>query len=660
MGEYIMTYTLYYDFETDDAGIASGLGSGWVFDMCEVLCMGYAIDDGPVLCTNDKDEMRRLIEGAKTLVAYNAEYELGITKYCLGVEFKRKHVMDVYVAAKLHCNEPPPYYGKRVKKWGYSLDIQSAYWLRVKGSDKKATDGLIRESLRLGIISPTVDTKVRKDGTMGTRKQSDSALKKAMFARHGALYKKSPDLVEDYCKIDVDLTRRLHKFFIDNGVDVDTYKLFSEAQKVLVEGKRKGVRIDIEKANELIRKYSEERDYALSECKLLMEEDINLNSPKQKLDYAKKYKIPLLKDSTKACGYTTGEDWYKMIENDYPWARAMSTALSLGKFVKTFLTPIVEKSVAGRLHMNLNLLEAVTGRYSSSNPNLQNQPNLFTQKGKDLRSLFIADEGYEFKCLDFSGQELRMFLHLASVAKSEGIKYKKPIKIKYEDYPNLTKHERELAKKQHGYLLEKNWSVIDSEVLDEMCQGYIDEPDFDGHTVNRKNIYKASGLDMFSDDNAKEGRNVTKTVTFGSLYGQKSKGLMKVLGCDEDTANLILKSFDEGVPFISQLSDLLTYIQIKRGYIKTLAGRKLRFSKPLYKFINYAIQGSSLDQCLIATVQAYHVGIVPSMQVHDEVNSGDWSDEDAELMSFIMENAVKMNIPSLAEVGSGPNWAESK
>jgi DNA polymerase-1 len=656
---------LYFDFETQDDGIASGMGSGWVHDMSEILCMGYAIDDLPVTCTRDRDLMCTLIRNAQTLVSFNAEYELGNLKYDLGIEFKRKKNFDVFVAAKMYRNVPPINYyktkkGKELGKWGYSLDFQSAYHLNVTGSDKKATDALIKESIKLGIISTHVNTKLKKDGTMGKRALSNTALKSAMFSRLRILFKMNPDIVMKYCEIDVDLTRRLHKFFLSRGLNKELYALYSELPKVIVEMKRKGVRVDVERAIALRDKYIIEEEDLREECISLMEEPINLNSPKQKLEYAIKYNIPLKEDSSKASGYTTGEEWIVSIEEQYPWARKLSDALKTKKFIGTYLKPIIEKSVNGRLHMNLNLMEARTGRFSSSDPNLQNLPNAYTQKGKEIRSLFLADEGKEFKCIDFSGQEWRILIHLAKLCEVEKVKYKEPRKLAYEDYADLTKEQKDEARSNHGHLLAKEWTTFEDPLIDIMIQGYEEDPDFDCHTVNRKNIYKVSGLDMFSDDNAEEGRNITKTTTYGALYGQQTAGLAKKLGCDEKTSRLILNSFYEGVPFIKKLSDYLTYTAITRGYIRSMTGRSFQFATPLYKLLNYDIQGSAFDQCGISMIQAYHIGIVPSMQVHDELNSGDWSDEEADMMSFIMENSINLYIPSLAEVGTGPNWAEAK
>ena len=655
-----MTYTLYYDFETQDDGISSGIGPGWCFDMSEILCMGYAIDDGPTLCTNDRGEMIKLITGADTLIGYNIEYEFGNTKYDLGVEFKWKKAFDVFVGAKLFQNVEPANYKKKVSRWGYSLDVQSQYYLKVKGSDKKATTALVREALRLGIISPTVDTKMKKDGTMGKRKQSDRALKNDMYATLGQLYGQSPEIVEDYCKIDVELTRDLHKFFLAEGLDEDIYKLYSQLPKVLVEMRKKGIRVDVDRAMTLKTRYTQEAEGLTKLCHAQMGQEVNFRSPKQLMDYAIENKVELKEDSTKASGYTFDDSWLQMIAPNYEWAATLAKAKTTLKFIKTYLEPIIEKSVAGRLHMNLNLLEARTGRFSSSDPNLQNLPNAYTVQGEEIRSLFLADEGKEFKCLDFSGQEFRIMLHLGKLLKEEGAKFKRPTKLKYEDYKNLTYKQREEAKENHGHLLEREWSTIDDPLIDTMIQGYVDDPEYDCHTVNRKSIFNASGLEMFSEENAKEGRNVTKTVTYGKMYGQQAAGLSKKQGCDMETAQKILDSFDEGVPFIKDISDYLTYVALKRGYCRSITGRIFRFTKPLYKFLNYVIQGSAFDQCALAMIQAYHVGVIPSMQVHDEMSSGDWSDEEAETMSFIMENAVKLYIPSLAEIGTGPSWSQAK
>ena len=655
-----MGYELILDFETQDCGLSSGIGPGWCHDMCEVLCMAYSINGGTVQCTSVVEEMKRLIDGADTLIAYNLQYELGIIKYVLGIEFKRKKVFDVFVAAKLFQNVEPEGYKQKVRQWSYGLDVQSRYWLGVKDTDKKATTALVKSALELGVISPTIDTKLKKDGTMGKRKQSDTALKKNMYSTLGQLYAKNPKIVDDYCKIDVKLTRDLHKFFLKEGLDEDNYALYSELPKVLVEMKKKGVRVDVDKAVELKARYEQEAVELTALCHQQMGQEVNFRSTKQLMDYAIEHNIELKEDKTKASGYTFDDTWLTMIAPKYDWAATLAKAKTTLKFIKTYLTPIIEKSVAGRLHMNLNLMAARTGRFSSSDPNLQNLPNAYTTQGEEIRSLFLADEGKTFTCIDFSSQEWRMLIHLCKLLETENVRYKKPKKVKYEDYKSLSYSEREEAKENHGHIFEKQWTYFKDPLIQEAIDGYISNPEFDAHEANRKNIYRVSGLELFSDENQKVGRNVTKTVTFGSMYGQQAAGLAKKQDCDIETAQDILDSFDKGVPFIRMLSDYLTYVALKRGYTKSVTGRIFRFTKPLYKFLNYGIQGSSFDQCALAMIQGYHVGIVPSMQVHDEVSSGDWTKEEAETMSFIMENAIKMHVPALAEVGSGPNWSEAK
>tara|TARA_R110000824_G_scaffold3811_1_gene18193 strand:- start:347 stop:865 length:519 start_codon:yes stop_codon:yes gene_type:complete len=163
--------------------------------------------------------------------------------------------------------------------------------------------------------------------------------------------------------------------------------------------------------------------------------------------------------------------------------------------------------------------------------------------------------------------------------------------------------------------------------------------------------------------------------------------LIKELGVDDLEAENLFKQYHAKVPFIRALQDQCARVAMDRGYIRTFAGRRCRFDRwesryekttplPLqearnkygfslkrsytYKALNRLIQGSAADMTKLAMIGLWEEGIVPHLQVHDEVDISIENTEQANTVTRIMQNCVKLTVPLLVDIELGKSWGETK
>jgi len=186
---------------------------------------------------------------------------------------------------------------------------------------------------------------------------------------------------------------------------------------------------------------------------------------------------------------------------------------------------------------------------------------------------------------------------------------------------------------------------------------------------------------------AKIPRKQAKNINLGLSYGMGKEKLIRELGLGDAEAQTLLAQYHEKVPFIRGIQDHCTRVALDRGYIRTLAGRRCHFdlwehkydkSVPLpleeakikygdtlkrsftYKALNRLIQGSAADMTKLAMLGLWEEGIVPHVQVHDEVDISIEDNEQATKVSRIMENCVELAVPLVVDTELGPNWGETE
>ena len=316
-----------------------------------------------------------------------------------------------------------------------------------------------------------------------------------------------------------------------------------------------------------------------------------------------------------------------------PVVKQIARAREINKSHTTFIDTILKHSHKGRIHAEINQIRSdqggtVTGRFSYNNPNLQQIPARNKELGPMIRSLFIPEEGHTWGCFDYSQQEPRLVTHYASL---DGL-YR----------------------------------------VDEVLDAYNDEPDTDFHKIVA--------------DMANIPRSQAKTINLGLFYGMGKNKLQAELGVSKENADDLFRTYHDKVPFVKMLMESVMRRAQDRGRVRTLLGRRCRFNlwepnqfgihKSLpheealaehgpgikraytYKALNKLIQGSAADMTKKAMVDLYKEGIIPHIQVHDELDIS--VSNNAEKIKEIMENAVKLEVPNKVDYESGPNWGTIK
>jgi DNA polymerase I-like protein with 3'-5' exonuclease and polymerase domains len=275
-----------------------------------------------------------------------------------------------------------------------------------------------------------------------------------------------------------------------------------------------------------------------------------------------------------------------------------------------------------------------------NNPNLQQIPARDPELGPMIRSLFLPEEGDQWAAIDFSQQEPRILVHYAHV-----------------------------FGEQRGAPLRGAKEFVDR---------YNEDPSTDFHTM-------VSEMTNIS-------RKRAKTVGLGILYGMGVNKLAGELDVPVDEAKSVLRHFNETLPFVKGLSmGVMNRLNEKdsRGELRSLLGRRCRFNlwepdtfemnKALpyeeavktygdtvrlkraytYKALNRLIQASAADMTKKAMVDIYEQGMLPMIQIHDEIAMSVKNREEAENISQIMQNAIPLSIPNKCDVEVGPSWGEA-
>lgn len=551
-----MGYVLTLDFETRDPSIAMGRGAGWPFKDFTILGASVKIDSAPARWTDNMQELKEIVHGSRTIIAHNAQYDLGCLNR-LGVLFNDKVCIDTIILAKLYDNTLR----------SYSLDILAKDFL---GEGKDYTS-LETAAAELGITK--------------------------YFAHMDILYRERPELVAKYANQDVELTYKLANWFkkelYEEGLAL--LPMYSDLLKALTYWRAEGVRIDLAQAERssaaLTALEQAARETFIGYCG-----DINIESTKQLSEAV--IKLGLTPGTSAKGGPSVDSAW--RASQDHPAITALSAAKKYQKLRREFVDGLVERSEDGKIYPEINILGAVeTGRYSSSNPNIQQIPKRDELATELIRGLFIGEPGERVYSLDFSAQEPRMQVHYAYLAGCRG--------------------------------------------ADLLRQSFLEDPAHDLH----QQVADLAGID----------RKTAKTINLGISYGMGISKLAATLKLTEKEARKLLGQYKELTPYLAQLSKAVQDSGMSKGYVKTLLGRRLAMDmeKP-YKALNKLIQGSSADQTTLAMVQAYREGIPVKFAVHDELVMMSADPYHATRLKEIMETVAPLTVPSLTEVTSGLSW----
>ncbi len=437
------------------------------------------------------------------------------------------------------------------------------------------------------------------------------------------------DKVAEYAVEDTDITLQLHYTFQPLLEKEELTSLYTNVEiplvPVLAAMEYEGVNLDVPFLQEFSSTLGKDIEKTAAIIYELAGVKFNIDSPKQLGEVLfTKLKIPYQGQKTKTGKLSTGEDVLQRLADENPIASHILEYRELGKLKSTYVDslPLLINPKTGRVHTNFGQAIAASGRLSSNNPNLQNIP-IRTERGQMVRKAFIArDANHVLMSADYSQIELRI---IAALSKDEGM-------------------------------------------IDAFRQG------MDIHSATAAKVF---GVDL--NDVTREMRSKAKAVNFGIAYGQTAFGLSQNLRISRTEAKEIIDNYNEKFPGVARLMEENKAFARKHGYVKTIMGRK-RYLKDINSAnntvrsaaervaVNSPIQGSAADLIKVAMLhihQALQSGGWKSkmtLQVHDELVFDVWRPELEDLQQMVVEkmvNAIPMDVPIEAEVGSGLNWLEA-
>jgi len=332
--------------------------------------------------------------------------------------------------------------------------------------------------------------------------------------------------------------------------------------------------------------------------------------------------------------------------------RMIRRVRQIEKTVNTFIKGMIEKqAVNGRIHCELHSMKSdkggtVGGRFSCSNPNLQQTSARDLEFGPMVRALFLPEQGCLWYAHDYSSQEPRLTVHYAVLTDQPGAK---EAEADYNNNPKTDYHQ----------------------MVADLC-GIARKP---AKIINLGLAYGMGELKLCQD------------LGLPTEQVENSKGEEYEVAGAEGKALFAL--YHEKVPFIKGLTNRCSNLASSRGYIRTILGRRCRFdmwesvkygrSKPpvrgkevaekrfgtrvrramTHKGMNRLIQGSAADQTKKAMLAIYKEGLVPMLQMHDELDFSSDCEKDMDMVKEIMETCVPLRVPVVVDTDIGRDWAEA-
>ena len=537
-----------------------------------------------------KKQVQRIMDLPCDKIFHNASYDVGWLRWW-GVEVKGK-IIDTLIAAPLIDEN----------RFRYSLNELGKDYLK-----ETKSEALLYEAAKEWGVNA-----------------------KAEMWKLPAMY------VGPYAEQDADLTLRLWNHFKVELIKQELSSIFELETRLfpcLLDMKTKGVRVDLPKAEKIKKDLQKKEDFLLFQIKKDTGVDVDIWAA---VSVAKAFdKLDIRYDRTLKSNQPKFDKNF-LSTHKHPLAKMIVQAREFNKARTTFIDTILTHQHHGRIHADINQMRSdtggtVTGRFSYSNPNLQQIPARNKDIGPLIRSIFVPDEGCRWGSFDYSQQEPRVLVHFAALT-GGGLKG-----------------------------------------ADEVIESYkTEDPDF------HQAVADMAGID----------RRTAKTINLGMMYGMGKGKLASELGLGkEDTEDLFAK-FHANVPFVKQLMEQATRKADHVGFLRTLLGRKCRFdlweprafgihkALPLweaekeygrdlkrawtYKALNRLIQGSSADMTKKAMVDLYEEGIIAHIQVHDELNCSIDSDGEKNKIKEIMETTVDLKVPLKVDAEIGPSWGEIK
>lgn len=618
------------DVESEDPNLQK-MGPGFIRGDARVVGISLAVVDGPKMYlpfgheaggNMDKDLVVRYVgdqlkRDGQLKVGANLMYELEALA-SLGVEV-RGPLADIQVAEPLLDED---------KKGGNSLEALSWQYLNKGKNEAKLRDAAA--ALRLDPKKDLWRFHSKYVGEYG----EDDALYPLQILEHQM--------------------KRLEEESL-----MDVWKLESDLLPVLFKMRMRGMRVDLDRAEQLSAQMLNEENRVLGQVWDQSGFKVDPWSSKSLAIFMNQMGLGFYVQFTPPSKqFPQGQpsfknEWFDKMADQHPMLGLLREYRVMSKIRRDFIDGLIlSGNIRGRLHPQWHQLRTTnegsdedgdengtrTGRIASSKPCLTNIPTRDPQWGKKIRSVFVADEGGKYCKNDYSSQEPRILLHWAYLKK----------------YPGAV----------------------------EARQRYIDDPYTDYHQMTADLIHERTGKFL--------ERRPAKDINLGSAYGMGFYKLAAKLGLELDEAKKLLKVYHQGVPYVKKLEERCMEIVQAQGFIRTIIGRKRRFKlweprdwerkkgatpvddydlavelwgqnverSDAHKALNAICQGSAADQTKQAIVDLDREGLCPQVQVYDELGQTIWDDRDAWRIKEIMEHAIEFEVPHVADPDVGPSWGE--
>lgn len=443
----------------------------------------------------------------------------------------------------------------------------------------------------------------------------------------------------------------------------DAYQLEADIIPLCVRMRMRGVRVNTDRAirtqTRLISTAREALDELSREYSIGRKWDIeDVRSPIFMAKIFTREGVPYPQTAKKHDSFAN--EWMSKRDHKLPQlcARASKYTDAAEKFIGNY---ILGYANMGRIHAEIHQFRddrggTITTRFSYSNPPLQQMPSRDEDIARDIRAIFEPEEGEVWAAVDYSQQEFRLMVHYASVCQMEG--------------------------------------------ADRPVSMYIEDPDTDFHNM----VVAITGI----------VRRKAKDVNFAKAFGAGPPKFAEMVGITLEEAKVQMKEYDDKLPFVSRLAEFCQKVADRRGYIKMIDGARGRFDRweprwldwdkvkaqqahrrelglgeadmgacdidlankrrddpehPWYgqklrrafthKAMNKLIQGSAARQMKMAMRQCYREGIIPHLQMHDELDLSVSSPQTAERVAQIMQEVVRLVIPVKTDIDYGVNWGRA-
>jgi len=432
------------------------------------------------------------------------------------------------------------------------------------------------------------------------------------------------DKATNYACEDADITLRLYNFLYEklssNKEQLNLYeKIELPLVKILSKIELNGVNINEKSLSKQSKSLGKRIKVIEKNIYKLAGKEFNISSPKQLQEiFYDVLKLPIIKKTPKGQPSTNEDVMLELSDlNELP--KLVLDFRNLTKLKNTYTDRLGEQvnQSTKKLHTSYNQTVTITGRLSSSNPNLQNIP-IRTEDGRNIRKTFVASKNHKILSADYSQIELRVMAHLS-----------------------------------------KDKSLIES-------------------FLKSEDIHSETAKEVFSLDKepTKDQRRAAKTINFGLIYGISSYGLSRQLKIDNNAAKEYIEKYFLRYKGVKKFMDNIKAEAKKNGYVSTILGRRIYLPNITHNnfqirsasertAINAPIQGTAADILKIAMI---HIDewmnksdgkIKMLMQVHDELVfevENDFLDNAIDKINELMSNCYTLNVPLIVDIGTGDNW----